>query len=834
VSAADTSVEEYADPKRGTSAMNEPRDPNLTADVPASAAASQPASNSLATVDEVRNSAGTQESSPATHAPTEPFPIIPGYCVLREIARGGMGRVLAAYELGLDRDVAVKVLLPGANSRRFVRESKITARLPHPGIPPVYALGTLDDGSPFLAMKLVEGQTLAVEMKTGDRPRLVQVFAQLCQAVGFAHSRGVIHRDLKPSNVMVGAFGEVQVMDWGLAKELTNREVADETRTAIDDSGEPLGESTDHRTKAGSVMGTPGYMSPEQARGEPADVRSDVFALGGMLCAILTGHAPFRGKTSREVIQQAASGELGDAFKRLDSCGADAELVALCRRCLSAAPVDRPATGQAVADELAAYLNGVQERLQTIERERAVAAAKVIEERRRRKVLLVAASLVVLVLVAGVISTTLAKFKADTEYQRAEARSADFRDLAMNMANQINQLETGAKDPRQVDLARRQALDDARGQFDRVREGRPEDTTVQLQAAVLHRYHANVSRMLSDNTAAENSYAKSIQILEELTTRFPDEPKYRDALAQTLADRALLEMLRGRLNDAAATLDRAWSIAENPFGPERESAHRRTLGWIDHDRAKIAYLRGRFEDAARFAVQARERLDKLKATKGVTDQMLEAIDPLLAAMAVNDLALARCELGNTTEAMAAHDDAVARMKELEGPKAGRDVVYWVCEVREQRARTAVKVPDQRAAAEADLVELGRIAEKLVDDNPQLAHYRQKLAAIHLTRGELLTALGRPEQAVGELTKSLTVSRALLDRFGVTSASLLVRGQTYLALGRAQAVAGKTGDAQAAWKNAAKVFEIALKLDPDNYHHRRGLTEAEAALKPPAK
>jgi eukaryotic-like serine/threonine-protein kinase len=134
---------------------------------------------------------------------------VPGYRVLREIARGGMGRVLAARDLSLDRDVALKTLLPGASADRFVRESKITARLPHPGIPPVHAMGTLPDGSPFLAMKLIAGQTLADELKTADRPRLLQVFTQVCQAVGFAHSRGVIHRDLKPANVMVGAFGEV-------------------------------------------------------------------------------------------------------------------------------------------------------------------------------------------------------------------------------------------------------------------------------------------------------------------------------------------------------------------------------------------------------------------------------------------------------------------------------------------------------------------------------------------------------------------------------------------------------------------------------------------------
>ncbi len=349
--------------------MNEPHDPNVTADI----TPAQPIreADPLGTVDHVHASASTDETQPSSDAPATDLPTVPGYRVLREIAHGGMGRVLAAHDLTLDREVALKIMLPGANVDRFVRESKITARLPHPGIPPVYALGTLADGSPFLAMKLVAGQTLAVELKTAERPRLLQAFAQVCQAVGFAHSRGVIHRDLKPTNVMVGAFGEVQVMDWGLAKEGTSAEPA--VAMPVEFAGPLSGE-----TQAGSVLGTPGYMAPEQARGEidSLDERCDVFGLGAILCVILTGRPAYAGQSRQEMMARAMKGDLSDALARLAACGADAELIDLAQKCLAAEKGQRPRDAGAVAAAVAEYQAQVQERLKKAELDRAAARAR--------------------------------------------------------------------------------------------------------------------------------------------------------------------------------------------------------------------------------------------------------------------------------------------------------------------------------------------------------------------------------------------------------------------------------------------------------------------------
>jgi tetratricopeptide (TPR) repeat protein len=442
------------------------------------AAAAQPLQEPNLTTDHAPGGpANTDESHPVGDAAVGGLPAVPGYRVLREIARGGMGRVLAAYDHSLDRDVALKVLLPGANADRFVRESKITARLPHPGIPPVHALGTLADGSPFLAMKLIAGRTLAVEMKSADRARLLQAFTQVCQAVGFAHSRSIIHRDLKPANVMVGAFGEVQVMDWGLAKDLTLRGVPAEPRSTqgstvpvdgVDadqthDDGWP-GESTDDQTKAGQVMGTPAYMAPEQARGEASDTRADVFALGGLLCAILTGQPPFTGKSTLEVIQRARAADLAGATGRLDGCGADAELVALCRVCLSPNPADRPADGQAVADALTAYLDGVQERLQTAQRERAVALAREAEQRKRRKVQLALAATVLLAVLGGAACTSLYLIQAEKTRSDEALRAAAERERQERNAEAVERLLQQAEEALQAgDAGRGRVLLEAVG-----------------------------------------------------------------------------------------------------------------------------------------------------------------------------------------------------------------------------------------------------------------------------------------------------------------------------------------------------------------------------------
>ncbi len=378
-------------------------------------------------------------------------PAPPGYELDEEVGRGGMGVVFRARDRELNREVAVKVLqerfAPGSpTAARFVEEAQITSQLQHPGIPPVYRVGSLPDGRPFLAMKLIKGQTLDVLLKAEgpNSTRWLGVFEAVCQAVGFAHSKGVIHRDLKPANVMVGAFGEVQVMDWGLAKVLASgaasaaRDPADPEATVAPSVIRTTRDSDGSYTQAGSVLGTPAFMSPEQAVGETAQIgtRSDVFGLGALLCVLLTGKPPFDGGDAESVRINAMRGKTADALARLNASGADPDLIALCKRCLSVEAADRPATGDEVAAAVAQLRRAADERAELAERDKLAAEVRATEQAKRRKAVQWWAAAIVCVLMIGASSTfvmwniarfqtTVAEFSSGMALkQKAEADKA--------------------------------------------------------------------------------------------------------------------------------------------------------------------------------------------------------------------------------------------------------------------------------------------------------------------------------------------------------------------------------------------------------------------------
>ena len=293
-------------------------------------------------------------------------PALPSYRLGELLGRGGMGEVVLADDLDIGREVAIKRMRSATPSdsqvARFLREAKIQACLDHPAIVPVHELGRDSSGLPYFTMKRLSGTTLSEVIKTRKetQQRMLRAFADVCLAIELAHSRGFIHRDLKPANVMLGGFGEVYVIDWGLARPFST------TADVTDDADSELRESLGGETEAGTVMGTHGYMSPEQLRGEVVGPPTDVYALGAILYEILTGR-PVHPRGEAAIASTLLGGVLSPAAAAPDR-GIPPELDQLCIEALAMAPERRP-SARALAERVQAYLDGDRD----LERRRAMA-----------------------------------------------------------------------------------------------------------------------------------------------------------------------------------------------------------------------------------------------------------------------------------------------------------------------------------------------------------------------------------------------------------------------------------------------------------------------------
>jgi len=302
----------------------------------------------------------------AEAVPPEPAPLLTPqparkYGESQRLGAGGEKEVVQVRDRDTLRDVALARPRDGRSPRAFVREARILARLEHPHIVPVHDLGLAPDGRPYFTMKLLAGETLEAvlaRLRQGDAatlaayslPALLEVFERVCEAVAFAHSRGIIHRDIKPANVQIGDYGEVRLIDWGLAKNIG--ELPD---------GSDLSDTSDSAaTLAGAVKGTPGYMAPEQAagRGASAGVRTDIYALGALLYALLTWHPPVEGDTTAEVLCKTVAGAWLPPRQRAPIRTVPHALEAISCKALATRPEDRYPTVDALLADLHAFTNG--------------------------------------------------------------------------------------------------------------------------------------------------------------------------------------------------------------------------------------------------------------------------------------------------------------------------------------------------------------------------------------------------------------------------------------------------------------------------------------------
>jgi serine/threonine protein kinase len=731
---------------------------------------------------------GASTDPPTRARPAPPavsrVPCVRGYELLGELGRGGMGVVYKAWQASLGREVAVKVLPErfahdSGTARRFFDEAHITAQLQHPGIPSVHDLGTLADGRPFLAMKLIKGQTLEALLAArtdaaSGRGRFVAAFEAVCQALAYAHAHNVIHRDLKPANVMVGAFGEVQVMDWGLAKVLTTRPT---------DRGDPgeiipgtevrgLRDSDGLLTQAGSVMGTPAFMPPEQAAGlvGKVDRRSDVFGLGAILAVILTGQPPFVGASVETTRGLAARGDVADCLARLDSSGGEPELVALCKRCLAPRPADRPADAGDVARAVAALWEAADERARRAELDRAQSEARALERRKRRRLALGAAAALAVALLGGLVAVLTVQRGANADLE------AKNRELAEQQAEVEARFELARK---AIATFHTGVSADALLKNDSLGELR---TKLLKEAAG---FYADLEKRLQGKTDTKSRklLASGYAQLGALTEMIGDKREALVVQRKALAVRQALAAQAGA--DVETRLDVARSLQA------------------------VATLMGVTGDPAG-AMEAHEAARDIAVALEAESPTNEARDIL--AQSYNDIGVLLSDTGKPAEALAAYEKARDIRQKL--AEANPAVTQFQYDLARSYNNIAVLLFDTATPEEALAAhEKARdTRQKLADSNPSVPEFQRDLARSHKNIGTLLLHTGKPAQALASYKKAQEIQQVLADANRAVTQFQDDLAGSYNSIGALLAQTGKPVEALAAFKKAR---DIAQKLAEAN-------------------
>lgn len=413
-------------------------DPELTASISLAGTNAKPSSNDGNTSSNLGNPSGAR------------------YVSLKEHAEGGLGKVFLAIDHELNRNVALKEILPKfaddfACQQRFVYEAEVTGQLEHPGIVPIYGLGTYSDGKPYYAMRFIEGETLQEaidnfhktrkpsEQLIGNRAvefrNLLNRFIDICNAIEYAHSRQVLHRDLKPKNILLGPYGETLVVDWGLAKANATPEV-EKSRPSEEKRAVHLRSGSGSQTIQGQVVGTPAYMSPEQAAGKIQELgtATDIYALGAILYAILTGRAPVEGDSVAERLRRARESEIAPARSRWSSIPKPLE--AVCHKAMSAKPSDRYSGAKAIATEIEKWLadepvSAFRESIVTISRRWI----------RRHKSIVSSALVAITLSIVGGLYVTYRELEVANERRLAEQKSANEKAIADQKREDERKLE---------------------------------------------------------------------------------------------------------------------------------------------------------------------------------------------------------------------------------------------------------------------------------------------------------------------------------------------------------------------------------------------------------
>jgi serine/threonine protein kinase len=767
--------------------------------------------------------------------------------VLRPHARGSLGQVSVAIDEELHREVALKEIqeqhADHSESRaRFLLEAEVTGGLEHPGVVPVYGLGTYDDGRPFYAMRFIRGDSLHGAIRRfhsqTHRPRLVGFdrlafrqllgrFVDVCNAIAYAHSRGVLHRDLKPGNIMLGKYGETLVVDWGLAKATG--------RTPGDGSGtegplRPAAASGSSATVLGSAVGTPAYMSPEQADGRLDELgpASDVYSLGATLYELLTGGRPFAGETVEEVLAKVRRG--GPPSPRQVNPAIPRPLAAVCLKAMAPKPADRYDTALALAADVEHWLAD-----EPVTAWKEPADVRLRRWVRKHSWLMSGAVAASIVAAAGFGLLALERERARQAVADEQARTAKERDIAReqkrrtraaldtmvseNMIERLGsqkELTKGQREFLQTALSyyREFAAEAATGEQGRGLEadahrrvgyllktlGQKEEAIAAYRRALsifeilasdspavldyrinLARGYGSLGNLLADlgqRAAAEAEYRAALAVQEKLVADLPTVPAYRSDLASSHNDFGNLLAGLGQRTAAEAEYGAALALHQRladdfpavPLYRLHLAKHHQNLGDLLVDTGRFPAAETEFRSALRLT-------EKLAADSPPTRDLrrAQAHCHVCLARLLADQGRAGAAVNECRAALALQEMLAAEFPAM--PDYRRDVA-----ASHNNLGIVLAHLGQRTAAEAEYRAALAVRETLVADFPAVPAYRSELASSHNSMGNLLAGLGRRTAAEAEYRAASAVREALVADFPAVPEYAIGLGGSYCNLG----------------------------------------------------
>jgi tetratricopeptide (TPR) repeat protein/tRNA A-37 threonylcarbamoyl transferase component Bud32 len=803
--------------------------------------------------------------------------------ILRPHAQGGLAQVSVAWDEELRREVAFKELLqrhaddPEYRSR-LVLEAKVTASLEHPGIVPVYGFGQYADGRPFYAMRFIRGDNLEQVIKrfhgldvSGHDPReralefrrLLGRFIDVCNVVQYAHSRGVLHRDLKPSNVMMGKYGETLVVDWGIARTVDCPETEKDSPEA---TARFIAASAYVPTLAGRVLGTPPYMSPEQAEGrlDRLSPLTDVYGLGATLYCLLTGRTPFEDGNVVALLDKIKRGDLrrpGSVKSQVPSALED-----ICLKAMALKPEDRYASPAALAEELEHWL---ADEAVSAHRERVLARVGRWMRHHRTFALVGISALVMVATVSTVAAVivnqarqraqsfaTANRLLADQERAARHDAMVHFRQARSAVDTWLTGVSEALRHYTGVQEARKRLLQRAAEEYQRFAAQRSGDMDLEVERgraflrlgevrhelgelaeaekaylaagshfAALSEQHPEIldcplewanSRVklalvwvdLGRDTEADQAYRSAISRLVSLAKAHPDDPRVGDSLAASLLNRAVLLTKIGSREEAETALQESVSQYESLVGPHAE---------VQRYRAGLATARSALADLLTHVGRDGEALTQL--TQAVSEfDALKRLDPrnfeYVESRASAQIRLAGIlrKMGRFAEEIDAYQKAIADYQDLN--KQFPDVPLH----RENLAMTwtdlgQLLVETGRAAeAKTELDRALPVFTELVVGYPLVPRYREQQAACRDVLGQALADLGRNREAKSALEQAAATCQELAAGFPDIPAYRQRKAVTQSHLATVLFKLGDHATAREAYQAAAQGLEELNRLD----------------------